>query len=588
MLSKQRLYGKFLNVYNPFCSKNDMRYSKLFGKTVKEVSGEVRLVSHKLLYQGGFIRESVAGRYYFLPLGIRVQDKIMKIVEEEMDRAGAQKMITPVLHPIELWEETNRTDSVGFELMTVEDQRGARFALGGTAEEMMVDLVRKFNVSYKDLPFNIYQFSQKFRDELRARGGLLRVREFMMKDAYSFHTDEADFKKEYQSMRDTYNRIFERMGLETVVIESDNGYIGGDYCHEFVVESPAGESRYLITEDKSYAAHEEVAVFKREMMNEDEALLPMEVKDAPRGPTIADAVKLYSQPAWRQIKSIVYVTDKDEKVMAVLRGDLDVNEIKLKHVLGCNDLRQASSEEILALGSVVGFVSPLKLKIKKIGDLSLRTVHNFYTGADADKKDTLNVNYGRDFETDQLADIALPPEDCQTEDGKKLAEGRGIEVGNIFQLGTHYTTRMKNALFTDKDGKGKPYYMGCYGIGIGRTMGTVVEVHNDENGIIWPKAIAPYQVHIVSIGKEEAVKSAADKLYEDLEKAGVEVLYDDRDQGAGVKLADADLIGIPVRLVVSNRTLESGSAEWKERDKKDAEQVKLTEIEKQIKIYCQD
>lgn len=562
-----------------------MRYSKLFGKTVKEVAADVKLVSHKLLYQGGFIRESVAGRYYFMPLGIRVNDKIVKIVEEEMDKAGAQKMITPVLHPMELWEETNRANSVGFELMSLQDQRGARFALGGTAEEMMVDLVRKFNVSYKDLPFNIYQFSQKFRDELRARGGLLRVREFLMKDAYSFHADEEDFKIEYKSMWDTYSRIFERVGLKTVVIESDNGYIGGEYCHEFVVESEAGESRFLMAEDRSYAAHEEVAVFKREMMNADEELLPMEVKDALRGPTIADGVKLYDQPAWRQIKSIVYVVDSGEKVMAVIRGDLDVNEIKLKHALKCIDLRPATEEEILELGSVVGFVSPLKLKIKKIGDTSLKTVHNFYTGADASKKDTLNVNYERDFKVDVLTDIALPPADCVTEDGKKMTEGKGIEVGNIFQLGTHYTTRMKGALFTDKDGKEKPYYMGCYGIGIGRTLATVVEEHNDEKGIIWPKRIAPYQVHLVSLGKDEKVAQEADKLHDLLEKAGIEVLYDDRDRQAGEKLADADLIGIPVRLVVSGRTMEANAVEWKERDKSDAERVALTDIEKKVKLY---
>lgn len=562
-----------------------MRYSKLFGKTVKETSAEMKLISHKLLHQGGFIRESVAGRYYFLPLGIRVQDKIMKITEEEMDSAGAQKLITPVLHPIELWEETNRTNSVGFELMSIKDQRGAGFALGGTAEEMMVDLVRKFNISYKDLPFNIYQFSQKFRDELRARGGLLRVREFMMKDAYSFHTDEKDFKKEYKNMWDTYTRIFSRMGLDTVVIESDNGYIGGDYCHEFVVESEVGESRFLTTEDRSYAAHEEVALFAREMKNEKEELLPMEVKDAPRGPTIADGVRLYNQPAWKQIKSVVYVTDTGEKVMACLRGDLDVNEIKLKHALKCMSLRQASPEEIEELGSIVGFVSPLKLKIRKVGDISLKTVRNFSTGADVLRKDTLNVNYGRDFEVDILADIALPPADCKTSDGKKLREGKGIEVGNIFQLGTHYTTRMAGALYTDQDGTEKPYYMGCYGIGIGRTMATVVEVHHDEKGIIWPKSIAPYQVHLVSLGGDKDVVKASDSLYEKLTKAGVEVLYDDRDKTAGVKLADSDLIGIPVRLLISARTLEKKAVEWKERDKKEAEQVPLTEIGKKVKLY---
>jgi prolyl-tRNA synthetase len=560
-----------------------MRYSKLFGKTVKEVSQETKLVSHKLLYRGGFIRESTAGRYYFLPLGIRVRDKIVKIVEEEMDKAGAQKMITPVLHPLELWEETNRTNSVGFELMTIKDQRGAAFALGGTAEEMMVDLVRKFNISYKDLPFNIYQFSDKFRDEMRARGGLLRVREFLMKDAYSFHANEVDFKKEYRSMWDTYTRIFNLMGLDTVPIESDNGYIGGEYCHEFVVESPAGESRYLMTEDRSYAAHEEVAKFKREDMNAREKVLPMEVKDAPRGPTIQDGVKLYGQ-AWRQIKSVVYVAD-DEKILACIRGDLDISEVKLKNALKCSSLRQANDEEIKELDTVIGFISPLKVKIKKVGDPSLLTIKNFCTGADEYQKDTINVNYKRDFTVDIMADIAIPPANCKTEDGKKLIEGRGIEVGNIFQLGTHYSSRMARAVFTDQDGKEKPYYMGCYGIGIGRTMATVVEVSNDENGIIWPKCITPYEVHLVSLGNEDNVKIRADKIHTDLEKAGISVLYDDRDESAGTKFKDADLIGIPLRLVVSSRTMSKNSVEWKERDQKDAKGVTFDALIGEVKAY---
>ncbi len=559
-----------------------MRYSKLFGKTVKEVSSEIKLVSHRFLYQAGFIRESVAGRYFFLPLGIRVRDKIMRVIEEEMNAAGAQKMVTPVLHPLELWQETNRAESVGFELMTIEDQRGGKFALGGTAEEMMVDVVRKFNVSYRDLPFNIYQFSQKFRDELRARGGLLRVREFMMKDAYSFHTDEKDFASEYESMGDAYSRIFERLGLSTVRIESDNGYIGGDYCHEYVVESPVGESRFLMTKDRSYAAHEEVAKFERGDMNPDEKELPLEVKDAPRGPTIADGVKLYDQPAWRQIKTIVFFTNDEEPVLVCLRGDLDICEVKLGHILKGKKFRSATREEVEKLGSVVGFVSPLKLKCKKIGDLSLKTVKNFYTGADEDKKDTLNVNYGRDFEMDELVDVALPPAGCKSEDGQDLSEGRGIEVGNIFQLGTHYSDKMARAVFTDSDGKDKPFYMGCYGIGVGRTMGTVVEVFNDEKGILWPKAIAPYQVYLISIGD---VAEEAEKLYEKMLSEGIEVLYDDREERPGVKLNDADLIGIPLRLVISSRTLEKDAVEWKERSEAEAKEVKMADVVKLIKDY---
>lgn len=565
-----------------------MFYSNFFGKTVKDISGEMKLASHRLLVQGGFIRESVAGRYYFLPLGMRVQDKIVKIIEEEMDCAGAQKMITPVLHPLELWEESNRTSSVGFELMTIKDQRGARFALGGTAEEMMVDVVRKFNISYKDLPFNIYQFSQKFRDELRARGGLLRVREFLMKDAYSFHENEEDFAREYQSMWKTYERIFERMGLKVVVIESDNGYIGGDYCHEFVVVSDAGESRFLMTEDGSYAAHEEVAVFKREEMNPGEKPKKMEVAEAKRGSTILDGVKLYGEPAWRQIKSLVYMIPGkkgEEPVMVCLRGDLDVNEVKLKKVLNVAAIRPAHSAEIKALGSCVGFVSPLKLKIRKIGDPSLKTVVNFYTGADEFHKDTLNVNYGRDFECDVLADIAVPPQECVTPDGKKLIEGRGIEVGNIFQLGTHYTTKMARAVFTTREGKSAPYYMGCYGIGVGRTLATIVEVMNDEKGIMWPKNVAPYQVHLVHLGREETTREKAEALYESLVGAGYEVLWDDREAGAGEKLNNADLIGIPVRLLVSAKSLEKGGVEWKERAAAESRIVEKGDVVASLKKF---
>ncbi|KKU79844.1 MAG: Proline-tRNA ligase, partial [Candidatus Peregrinibacteria bacterium GW2011_GWA2_47_7] len=304
-----------------------MRLRRLFGKTTKNIQSDITFVSHRLLLQGAFIRESTAGRFYFLPLGIRVRDKIVSIVEEEMNKAGAQKLITPVLHPLELWKETSRTDSVGFELMTIKDHRGADFALGGTAEEMMVDLVRKFTLSYKDLPFNIYQFSEKFRDEKRARGGLLRVREFLMKDAYSFHVDQEDFEKEYQNMWKTYARIFERLGLETVVVESDNGYIGGEYCHEFVVESPIGETKYLTTEDGSYAAHEDVAKFLRKDINSKDKLKPFKITDQPAWvKTMEDNEKHYELPRAHFLKNVVYKKrTTGEIIIAVIRGDFEVN-----------------------------------------------------------------------------------------------------------------------------------------------------------------------------------------------------------------------------------------------------------------------
>ncbi|MFH0820976.1 MAG: proline--tRNA ligase [Candidatus Peregrinibacteria bacterium] len=568
-----------------------MRYSKLFGKTSKEVSQEIKLASHKLLYQGGFIRESVAGRYYFLPLGIRVHEKIMRIVEEEMDKAGAQKLITPVLHPLELWEETNRTNSVGFELMTIADQRGAKFALGGTAEEMIVDLVRKFTLSYKDLPFNVYQFSPKFRDEKRARGGLLRVREFVMKDAYSFHADEADFKKEYQSMWETYTRIFKRVGLDTIPVESDNGYIGGDYCHEFIVESDAGESRFFTTEDGRHAAHEDVAVFKKENKNVGEPLQKLKVVDAVRGTTMEEGVKLHKLPLWQQIKDVLFVDEKGRYILAIIRGDFDVNETKLKKVTGAVELRHATDEEIRRdLKSEPGFISPIGIKdniakgkqLVLVADDSLRTIVNAYGGANQLNKDSLNINMDRDYKPDKEADIALACEGHMALSGKKLVEKKGIEVGNIFQLGTHYSSRMAKAVFTDQNGQLKPYYMGCYGIGIGRTMGAIVEIHHDDKGVIWPKSVAPYQVHLTSLpgGEKEA-----DKLYDQLLEAGMEVFYDDRDERAGVKFADADLIGIPLRLVISERTLKNKAVEWKERAQKESKEVKLNEIVKEVKKF---
>lgn len=560
-----------------------MKQSKLFGKTLKTEPAGLTAKSHKLLVKAGFIAESVAGRYYFLPLGMRVKDKVIKIIEEEMNNAGAQKIIAPILHPIELWKETNRTNSVGFELMKVKDRRDAEFALGGTAEEMIVDLVRKYNISYKDLPFNLFQFSEKFRDELRARGGLLRAREFLMKDGYSFHDGEDDFKEEYKKMGDAYTRIFDRMGLKTSAVESDNGYIGGEYCHEYVVESEIGESRFLVTDDGKYAAHEEVAKFLRGDKNLDEKELAMEVKDAPRGPTIDDGVKLYGMPAWRQIKTLVYKTN-DEFALVSIRGDLDINEVKLGHALNCYNLQMATEEEIKNLGSCLGFVSPLKLKLKKVGDISLKTVKNFYTGADKFQKDALNVNYGRDFEVDILADIALAKDGRLSEDGKSvLYEKKGIEVGNIFQLGEHYSSRM-NATFTDKNGKEKFYYMGCYGIGVGRTMAAIVEKYNDKNGIIWPEAVAPYQIHLIKLGNSEEVAKKAAALYNELNGKNVEILYDDREISAGAKFADADLIGIPYRVVISEKTVKNGGVEIKRRGKDGDELVRFEDLQKKLEI----
>lgn len=564
-----------------------MRYSAMFGKTQKDAPSDATLSSHKLLHKGGFIRESTAGRYYMLPLGIKVQQKIIDVIREEMDKSGAQELITPVLHPLELWQETNRTNTTGFELSVITDRRGAKFALGGTAEEMMVDLVRKFQISYKDLPFNIYQFSTKFRDELRARGGLLRVREFIMKDAYSFSTDEDQFKAEYKNMWETYLRIYRRLGLEPLVVEADNGYIGGEYCHEFQVESEIGEGKFFISEDGQYVAHEDVAKFVVEDKNTNEDLKEMQEVEAIRGNTMEDGVKLHGLPDWQQMKDVMFTDSEGKLYLAVIRGDLDVNKTKLEHVLNkVGQLDSATEEQIREIGSEPGFISPVGLegKVFIITDKSVRTVRNFYGGSNKKNRDILNINIDRDFKADLEADIALAQDGFESTDNHgKLIEKRGIEVGNIFQLGYHYTTLMNNANYTDVDGEQKKYYMGCYGIGVGRTLATIVEKYHDDKGIIWPEEIAPYTVHLIGLNLEdEAVKNKAEAIYQVLQKMGVEVLFDDRtDTMAGEKFADSDLIGIPYRVVVSKRTGEG--VELKLRNQKESKNISLEELVKTLK-----
>ncbi len=562
-----------------------MRQSRLFGKTSKTVSGDLKVASHKYLHQGGFVRESVAGRYYFLPLGLKVRDKIVKIIEEEMDSVGAQKMITPTLHPLELWKETNRTDTAGFELMTLKDRRGSAFALGGTAEEMIVDLVRGYNISYKDLPFQIYQFSSKFRDELRARGGLLRVREFVMKDSYSFHADEECFKKEYKIMWDTYTRIFQRLGMKSYAVEADNGYIGGDYCHEFVVECDAGESVFFVSEDEKYVVHEDVAKFKREEVNLDEELKDFEIIEQPAWVrTMEDVQKHYNLPASRFLKNVVYKNRVTEEIIiATIRGDLEINKTKLEQVLDMvGTLEDANDKDLASIGTKSGYVHAWGHEnCRYVGDLSLKTVKNFIGGQKEDKTDSINVNYGRDFEHEMTVDIAMAKDGFFTEDGKqKLNEKKGVEVGNIFQLGKHYSSKM-NATFIDANGKEKQYYMGCYGIGIGRNMATIVEKYNDDKGIVWPEAVAPFKVHLIGIaGKDVVIKKEIEEFYKELENKGIEVLYDDREMNPGAKFADADLIGCPYRVVISPKTIKEGKIELKERSKKEANMVSKKELYK--------
>lgn len=572
-----------------------MRMSQLFGKTSKTEGSDYKIASHRLLTQAGFIRESTAGRYYLLPLGVKVHDKVTDIVRKHMNQAGAQEVLMPVLHPLELWKETNRTTTTGFELMKITDRRGADFALGGTAEEMAVDLVRKFNISYKDLPFNIYQFSMKFRDEMRARGGLLRVREFVMKDAYSFGTEE-QFKDTYQQMWDAYAQLFKELGLNVDVVAADNGYIGGEYCHEFVAESEVGESRYFIDEKNGYAAHEDVAVFALETKNVDEPMRELEIRNIEgRGKTIADGVKLHGLPAWQQTKDVLFFDEATKRyVLAVIRGDLDVNETKLMQVANAWNLRPATDEEIRDdLESEPGFISPVNFpkKGKKTGhevvivaDKSMYTTRNMYGGNNAKNQDLMNINIGRDYTPDIEADIALAQPGMKSADGGgALVEKRGIEVGNIFQLGYHYTNLMHDAEYTNTKGTREKYYMGCYGIGIGRTLAAIVEANHDQKGIIWPKNVAPFLVYLTSVGGAETVREHTEDLYKALTDVGIEVLYDDRDIRPGEKFTDADLMGIPYRVVISERTLAENRYEVKLRTD---DQLQLLDKESLIKMVA--
>jgi prolyl-tRNA synthetase len=563
-----------------------MRYSKVFGKTSKTEGSDYKIDSHRLLTQAGFIRESTAGRYYLLPLGQKVHDKITEIVRKHMNKYGAQEVTMPVLHPIELWKETNRTSTTGFELMKIEDRREAEFALGGTAEEMAVDLVRKFNISYKDLPFNIYQFSMKFRDELRARGGLLRVREFVMKDGYSFSTEE-QFKEIYENMGRAYYDIFKEMGLETEKVASDNGYIGGEYCHEFICNSEVGESRYFATEDNSYAAHEDIARFVKHQENNAEPMKPLEEVEGKGIIGVEELAKFLKIPVEKTTKTILFETETGQVIAAAVNGLYDVNETKLKHIVGCAELRLASEQTVKKItGAEIGYAGFLNLpkQVKVILDDSLRGRVNFECGANKTNYHSINVNFGRDFpEPDKFYDIAMArPGDFAFGTKKKLVEKRGIEVGNIFQLGYHYTDLMKGAEYTDENGKRKKYYMGCYGIGIGRSLAAIVEKYHDKNGIIWPENIAPYKVYLAVLGVDEKVLKAAEKVYEELLGGGIEVLFDDRDVRPGEKFADADLIGIPHRVVVSEKSLQAGGIEYKKRGTDKVEIIEIGELHKRL------
>ncbi|MCQ2739505.1 MAG: proline--tRNA ligase [bacterium] len=557
-----------------------MRMSKLFVQTLREFPSDAEVISHKLLVRAGFIRKLTSGVYNYLPLMWRVLKKVENIVREEMDRACAQELLMPFVQPQELWEESGRWNAYGKELMRLTDRHGRGMCLGPTHEEIITSIARDGLKSYKQLPVNLYQIQSKFRDEVRPRFGLLRGREFIMKDAYSFATSQEELEKEYKNMWDTYTRIFKRCGLETKAVQSDSGAIGGSVSHEFMVitDTDAGENDVFYCDGCDYSANSNHAVsVLPETITIGDFLSP-EIKDTPNTRSIEELCEFLKIQPSIIVKTLVYIVDK-KPVLALIRGDKQVEETKLLNAVGGTDIRIATAGEIDEMMSVNGFdsergfIGPNGLneyngyKVEIVADNSVKELKNFVVGINQKDKHGVGYNWNKEIDLpSNITDIRLVEagEFCP-QCGKPLKVTRGIEVGNIFQLGTKYSKPM-NAVYTDVDGKTKPYIMGCYGIGISRTAAAAVEAHYDEHGIKWPLAIAPYHAIVIPVStKDELQMKVAEDLYKTLLKHGVEVVIDDRDERAGVKFKDADLIGFPYIITVG-KSITNGVVEFKIRE----------------------
>ncbi len=534
-------------------------------KTLRDAPGEAETVSHRLLLRAGMVQQVAAGIFNYMPLGWRSISKIKGIIREEMDRAGALEVNMPVVQPRELWEQSGRADTFIPPLATFVDRRERNMVLAPTHEETVTMMAKGGLSSYRDLPFTLYQIQTKFRDEPRPRAGLLRVREFEMKDAYSFDADQAGLDRSFQAMVEAYKRIFARCGLRVVMVEADSGGIGGKASNEFILLADSGEDTVLICDRCGYAANVEKAQFKKPEMPH-ETPLSVEKFATPGVKTIEQLAAFAGVPASKTIKAVFYAVEGQVHIICI-RGDLGVNETKLRNVLGGVEPKLATHEEVRNAGLVAGSASPVGLPgFTVVADDSLRLGNNFIAGANEDGHHLSNVNFPRDFEAEVVADIATAKagDGCPNCDGA-LAAHRGIEVGHVFKLGTVYSQKL-GALFVDESGAQKPALMGCYGIGVGRLLAGAIEANNDEKGMVLPRAIAPFEVYLAGLNLEDAnVKAAVDRLHDDLAAAGIEVLYDDRDEAPGVKFNDADLIGLPVRVVVSKRALQSGSVEIKRR-----------------------
>lgn len=552
-----------------------MRMSQLFSQTLREAPGDAEIASHQLLLRAGFIRPLAAGIFSYLPLARRALTKIENIVREEMDAIGGQEITMPVVHPADIWKETGRWQAIGPEMGRFQDRAGRDMVLAMTHEEVVGDLVRKEIRSYRQLPALLYHIQTKWRDEPRSRAGLIRVREFTMKDSYSLDADWDGLDKQYRAHYTAYFRIYNRCGLDVIAVKSDTGMMGGRLAHEFMYLTPIGEDTLLVCDGCGYAANREVARFKKPELPH-EVPLPLEKVPTPGTTTIESLAKFLELPAAKTAKAVFMMAavsesgqDTEKFVLAIVRGDMEANETKLANAVKAKTMRPATEDEIRAAGAVPGYGSPVGVKnaLVVVDDL-IPMSPNLVGGANEEGYHFLNVTYGRDYSADVVADIAAAREgDACPECGQPLKTVRGVEVGNIFKLGTRYSDAL-GCTFLDKDGSARPVIMGSYGIGIGRLLACVAEAHHDNFGLCWPVSVAPYSVHLVLLhdaSGENTAEETAETIYEALRRAGIDVLYDDRDERPGVKFNDADLIGCPLRLTVSRKSLEKGGVEMKRR-----------------------
>lgn len=544
-----------------------MRVSKLYAPTLREVPAEAEVVSHQLMLRAGFMRKAAGGIYTYLPLAWRVLKKIERIVREEMDAKGSQELLMPIVQPAEIWQESGRWDVYGAEMFRLQDRHNRCFCLGPTHEEMVTTLIRGDVRSYRQLPLSVYQIQNKYRDERRPRFGLMRGREFIMKDAYSFDRDEAGLDKSYQDMYDAYTNIFTRCGLNFRPVEADSGAIGGSGSHEFMVIADSGEAEIVFCTSCDYAANVEKAeLFPLEA--QEEAMLTKEEVVTPDCKTIADVCAYLKLPVDHSVKAVAYNSEKG-LILCFVRGDHEVNEIKVINTCGVIDLEMATEEQLAAAGTVGGYMGPVGIDNKKVivvVDATVMKMHNVCFGANKEGYHFINVNPGRDFTPTYVADIRLIQEgDPCPHCGGEVSKARGIEVGQVFKLFTKYSSALK-ATYLDENGKEQPMVMGCYGVGVSRTMAAAIEQNYDDNGIIWPIEIAPYHVLVVPVNtKDEASAAKAEEIYMQLKKVGLETVIDDRKERPGVKFKDADLIGYPLRVVVGPKTLTEGKLEVKIR-----------------------